>query len=325
MRIEGFSFLRNAWKLHYPADASVRSALPLVDRFVIALGDSDDDDRTEAMLEKLASDRLEPFRSTWDPEQFPANTVYAHQADLARSKCEGDWLLFLQGDEVLHEEDLPLIEEACRAYRDDPKVEGLLFRYLHFWGDHRHVHFAHNWYPREVRIIKNDPAIRPWGDAQSFKFFEHYRGDPSDYRSRKGVRDLRVASIGARIFHYGGMRPPEVMSLKKASSDLHYNGAGRGPKKELAPFDHGPLNYLERFEGSHPQVMKPYIDAIDWEDRLQYEGKPDPKRKRFKHERLKYRFLGFIERRFLGDYPLAGSHNYRIVRRFHSKRTHENP
>jgi hypothetical protein len=323
MRIEGFSFLRNAWKLHYPADASVRSALPLVDRFVIALGDSDPDDRTEAMLQGIGSDRLMTFRTTWDPERYPANTVYAHQADLARSKCQGDWLLFLQGDEVLHEEDLPLIEEACRTYRDDPKVEGLLFRYLHFWGDHRHVHYAHNWYPREVRIIKDHPAIRPWGDAQSFKVFEDFREDPSEFRKRQGVRDLRVASVGARVFHYGGMRPPEVMARKKANSDRRYRGVGSKEGKELVPFDHGPLNYLDRFRGSHPRVMRPYIDSMDWQHRLQYEGKPDPGRKRFKHERLKYRFLGFIERKILGGHPLAGSHNYRIVRRFHSKEAHE--
>lgn len=323
MRIEAFSFLRNAWKLHFPADASIISALPLVDRFCIALGDCDADDRTEAMLDAIDSDRIEKFHTEWDPKRYAANSVYAQQADLARARCQGDWLLFLQGDEVLHEDELPMIEEACRYYLEDPKVEGLLFHYLHFWGDHRHVHYAHNWYPREVRIVKNDPSIRPWGDAQSFRVFKEHRGRPSDYRKRKGTRNPRVASIPARIFHYGGMRPPETMGRKKAASDLHFQGEQDLNGKLPEAFDHGPLHFLDRFEGDHPAVMGPYLRSLDWEGRLQYRGKPDPRRKRHKHERFKYRLLGFIERKLLNHHPLAGSHNYRLVRRFHPTKAHE--
>ncbi len=323
MRIEGFSFLRNAWKHRFPADASIRSALALVDRFVVAMGDHDANDRTEEMLQGIDPERLELFRSEWDLSNYRANTVYARQADLARQRCEGDWLLFLQGDEVLHEEDIPMIREACWIYKDDPKVEGILFRYLHFWGDERHVHFAHNWYPREVRLIRNDPSIRPWGDAQSFRVLKGHRGLPSDYRRRKGSRVPKVASTEARIFHYGGMRPPGVLGQKKAASDLHFQGKEENGKEEDFHYDHGPLNYLDKFEGKHPRWMADHLSKIDWKGRLQYEGRPDSRRKRHKHERLKYRLLGYLERRVLGGWPIAGSHNYRVVRRFHSNASHE--
>lgn len=48
MRASGFTFLRNAQKLGYPFIASIRSILPIVDEFVVALGPSDDD--TEQLL-----------------------------------------------------------------------------------------------------------------------------------------------------------------------------------------------------------------------------------------------------------------------------------
>ena len=42
VKISGFSFVKNAVKLYYPVVESIRSALPLVDEFVIACGDSED-------------------------------------------------------------------------------------------------------------------------------------------------------------------------------------------------------------------------------------------------------------------------------------------
>lgn len=316
MRIEGFTFLRNARKLGFPADASIRSALPLSDRFTVALGKGDPDDDTEEMLNSIGSDKIRKLHTEWDPELFPKNTVYAQQADIARSECKGDWLLYLQGDEALHEADHPLIRAACERFKDDPKVEGLLFRYLHFWGDHEHVHFAHNWYPREVRMIKNDPAIHPWKDAQSFRYYRNFGRTPQDFLKKRGTRLLRVAKIDARIFHYGGMRSPSTMARKKAASERSFQGMNGDLEDDPLPFDHGPLHYLDRYEGSHPQSMEPYIRSMDWRDRLQFRGGPDPQRPRHKHERWKYRFLGFLERRILDGDPIAGAHNYRVVRRF---------
>jgi hypothetical protein len=48
MKVSGFTFLRNGQRLGYPFFASIRSLLPLVDEFIIALGPCDDD--TEKML-----------------------------------------------------------------------------------------------------------------------------------------------------------------------------------------------------------------------------------------------------------------------------------
>ena len=119
MKISAFSFLRNGAKLHYPIIESIRSALPVVDEFVIALGDSDPDDDTREKIEALGSDKITLIDTIWDLDQFPNGTVYAQQTDVAKSHCTGDWLLYLQGDEVLHEDDAPKIyvvftEGECR-------------------------------------------------------------------------------------------------------------------------------------------------------------------------------------------------------------------
>ena len=93
MKISGFSFLRNGAKLHYPIIESIRSVLPVVDEFVIALGDSDPDDDTREKIEALGSDKITLIDTVWNLDQFPNGTVYAQQTDVAKSHCNGDWLL----------------------------------------------------------------------------------------------------------------------------------------------------------------------------------------------------------------------------------------
>ena len=114
MKISGFTFLRNTSKLYYPILESIQSALPIVDEFVIALGKGDADDDTEAKIRSLQSDKIKIIHTEWDLETFTGGTEYAHQTNIAKTHCTGDWLLYLQGDELIHEEDYDEITTKCR-------------------------------------------------------------------------------------------------------------------------------------------------------------------------------------------------------------------
>ncbi len=70
VKISGFTFLRNGAKLHYPIIESIRSARPLVNEFVIALGDSDPDDDTRERIEQLGAPKVMLFDTVWDLERF---------------------------------------------------------------------------------------------------------------------------------------------------------------------------------------------------------------------------------------------------------------
>ncbi len=64
MKVSGFTFLRNGQKLGYPFVASIRSILPLVDEFVIALGPCDDD--TEKMVRAIGDPKIRIIPTTWN-------------------------------------------------------------------------------------------------------------------------------------------------------------------------------------------------------------------------------------------------------------------
>ncbi len=290
MKVSGFTFVRNAIDLYYPLAESIRSALPICDEFVIAAGDSTDG--TLDLLRSLEDPKIKIIETTWDRSQFKRGASNAQQTNIALDACTGDWALYLQADEVVHEEDLAPLLSRLRTYRDDPRVEGLLFEYLHFFADYEHYQAAHGWYRREVRVVRTGCNIRSWKSAQGF---------------RRYGKKIRVVPAGARIFHYGWVRPPRQMTRKaRALGTVHVgHEAARAAFPDLeAPFDYGQLRGRRRFAGTHPTVMQARIAACNWTVRPGHEQR--------RHDRPGNRALSWIENRLLG-FRIAEHRNYTLL------------
>lgn len=283
MRISGFSFARNAVALDYPFREALLSVLPAVDDLVVAVASAVPDDGTRAVVESLNDPRVRIVDGVWDPSRRQA--IYADLTNLALDACTGDWCLYVQADEVLHEDDLPALRSRCEELLGDRRVEGLLFDYLHFFGDYVHVQDGHGWYRREIRAVRGGIGIRSVRDAQSFRYPDQRR--------------ITVAPAHARIFHYGWVRHPRRMQEKVREFWSHRMSpeeveAEHGGGDE---FDYGPLGRLRTFTGSHPSVMAGRIAAMDWADRLRDADPPGTVRvRRHMDERLKYRLLTSLER-----------------------------
>ena len=283
MRISGFSFARNAVKLDYPLEEALRSILPVVDELVVVVAPGDPDDDTWGLVESLDDPRLVLVEGAWDDSR--RQEVYADLTNRALERCTGDWCLYIQADEAVHEDDHGIIRGRCAELLDDERVEGLLFDYLHFFGDYRHIQSGHGWYQREIRIIRNGIGVRSVRDAQSFRYPDQTRID--------------VAPARARIFHYGWVRHPRFMQAKVEEFWSH-----RLPREEVEAryggqeaFDYGPLGRLPTFEGTHPAAMQERIEAMDWSDALREEDPPGMERTQLhKDERWKYRFLTAMTR-----------------------------
>ncbi|HNR06535.1 MAG TPA: hypothetical protein PKM27_04410 [Saprospiraceae bacterium] len=307
--ISGFTFLRNAGALYYPYVESILSILPLVDEFIVVLGEGDPGDRTREKLDELRSPKLKILDSVWDTGRYRGGSIYAQQTDLAKAACRGDWLFYLQGDEVIHEEDHALIRQACEAYIQDPRVEGFVFDFLHFYGDYRHYFRDHCWYKKEIRIIRNLPGIHSWRDAQSFRYIPDFK-DP-DYFRTEGTRKLNCIALSARVFHYGWVRPPDRMALKNAEAGKNYQKPGY--EKFQGRFDYGRLDRARVYDGKHPSVMNDWMTQLNWQDLLRFSGPAALNRPLMKHEKLRYRILHSIEERILGGRVIGGFRNYHLL------------
>ena len=178
-----------------------------------------------------------------------------------------------------------------------------------------HYHFSHRWYKHEIRIVRNDPEIHSWESAQSFRRIPDFDG--IHYRQQEGTFKLKVALVDADVYHYGWVRPPSLMRKKMKALDTIHKGEAGAQKKEnvYRNFDYGPLNKLQNFNGTHPEVMKEWIAKFDWKDELQYSGELSGTRKKLAHEIFKYRFLTWIENNLLGGRNLGGFKNHILIKK----------
>ncbi|MDQ3073046.1 MAG: hypothetical protein M3Q97_07280 [Bacteroidota bacterium] len=316
MKISGFTFGKNVSKLYYPIRPAIESILPIVDEFIVALGAGDADDHTREEIAKINSQKIKIIDTIWDLEKYPNGMENAHQTDIAKKECTGDWLFYLQADEVVHEKDLATIENRCIELLNDKEVEGLLFKYRHFFGDYQHYADTHGWYSHDIRIIRNDPEIHSFESAQSFRRIPGFDG--KSYRRKEGSQKLKVVPVDAYIYHYGWVRPPHHMQKKrKALATIH-----KGEEKvtemfrgKPPTFDYGPMKLLSEFKGSHPSVMKEWIERFDWGEQLNYADTKLPARELFKHEKMKYRLITWIEKTIMGRRQLFGYANWKLLKK----------
>ncbi|MFN0189559.1 MAG: glycosyltransferase family 2 protein [Bacteroidia bacterium] len=250
MFVSGFTFVRNAVKFDYPVKESILSLLPLVDELVICLGISDD--ATTDLIQSINSPKIKIVSSVWDDSLREGGRVLAVETDKALRAVspQADWCIYLQADEVIHENDYSVIRSSMEQYKSDAKVEGLLFNYIHFYGSYHYVGNSRKWYRHEVRIVRNDPKIHSYKDAQGF---------------RKDDRPLKVKKIKARIFHYGWVKNPAHQTEKQKSFHrLWHTDEKVNAKVKDQLFDYSEIDSLDEFTSSHPATMYDRIKNMDW-------------------------------------------------------------
>ena len=291
MKISGFTIIKNAVLNDYPVTEAIRSVLPVVDEMVVLVGDCGDD--TLQLIESIKDPKIRIHHSVWDKTLTSGGSVLAAETDKAFALVdpESTWAFYIQADEVIHEKYHSLIKEACEKYKNDNRVEGLLFKYVHFYATYDYIGDSRKWYHREVRIIRNNKQIKSYKDAQGFRV--------------EGKRKINAKLIDAFIYHYGWVKSPEQM-MRKQKNLKHFwrNEAGTEAFMALPDFfDYSAFDSLERFTGTHPAVMQKRIELKNWEIRL------DISKKRFS---LKKKLLYWFEKKT--GIRLFSFKNYKLIR-----------
>lgn len=254
MKVAGFTFVRNAIKYDYPILEAIQSILPVCDKVYVAVGDSEDE--TLKLIKSLPSDKIEIIETVWDDSLREGGRVLAEETNKAFQAIpeEYDWAFYIQGDEVVHEQDHKAIQEALLKYKDRKDIDGLLFNYRHFFGSYDYIGNSARWYANEIRIIKNDKSITSFRDAQGFR--------------KAGNKKLTVADSGAFMHHYGWVKDPRTMQAKQETFNKLWHDDEWMEENILGveEFDYFKnIDSLAKYEGTHPGVMINRIKNKNWE------------------------------------------------------------
>ncbi len=155
--ISGFTAVRNVVDLGYPFIESVQSALPICDEFIISEGYSDD--RTWEAVQALAKrypTKIRVRRDLWT--QFPDNgEVIARISNLALQDCRSDFCLYLQANEIIHEDALDALASLPLEF---PRAGLLSLPFYNILG--RDILWLHQ---NRNRFFRRNAGIQIGGDG----------------------------------------------------------------------------------------------------------------------------------------------------------------
>ena len=286
VKVSGFTLVRNAIKLDFPVVASIRSILPICDEVVVNVGHSEDG--TLELIRSIGDPKIRIIESEWDMSR--RNSVLGLETQRAMRACLHPWGVYIQADEVLHEEGAVELAGAIKRVDPDRRVEGLLVRYIHFYGGFDTIATHRRWYRREVRAVRLAPEldIRPYQGAQGFRVGPDHR-------------KIRARLTGAEMFHYGWARPSQALKEKRELGRTMYPWRNADESRPLLAWIPG----IRKFTAQHPAVAQEWIQA----------RRNDPDRvigpRRFRWAFMRYYISGVIER--LTGVRVFEFRNYRIV------------
>ncbi|MBI5384607.1 MAG: hypothetical protein HZA90_07940 [Verrucomicrobia bacterium] len=248
MKISGFTFIRNGNALGYPFVPAIRSLLPLCDEVIVNVPRSTDG--TLDSVRAIRDPKIRIIESDWDEREKTGDPIMRRHTDLALDQCTGDWCVYIQGDEVLHEESIPAMRASMERELDNPRVQALLVNYTHFYGSFWTEVYSFGWYYQEVRVVRRDPKIRACGGAQGF---------------RADGQKLWVKNSGGRYFHYGYALEPNQARVKIGNlADVYGNKQGVQDLAQRPARFYDNDQKVKRFTGTHPAAMSDLAAQATW-------------------------------------------------------------
>lgn len=210
------------------APYSILSIYNVVDEIIVV--DNGSTDQTRERLKLF--DKVRLYES--DTEDF------SELGNLALSKCQGDWILYMGGDEIFYQD----IESVLPTLIEHNEIDGYTCRFFNLmfgWDHMQNVNELDSRFQRNF-LFQNRPEV---------KFVN------SLHESLLGIGPV-IADSGLHYVHYGYAKPMQFILNKlhqyanKMGEPYYYEG--RTEKHLWDQAERRPFPY------EHPQVIKEYIE-----------------------------------------------------------------
>ena len=256
MIVSGFTFIRNAVLLDYPAVEAISAVLPIVDEFIVNIGrmQGEEDDGTLEYIRSINSPKIRIIESIWNPHLTKGGYVYAQQSNVALFNCQGEWAVYVQCDEVIHEHDHDLLRDAMTQYRDNIRVDALTLWQENFWGDYKTRFCIPPWTGRrKCWVVKPHHFVLSRGDAANFTVHPKFKE-----RGRK----VHAVQTAARQFHYGSVRSLKALEANDNNRRRYWTNKQIDIERltDEIYYSKHPCQFFSRYKGTHPSVMNKRIN-----------------------------------------------------------------
>jgi len=244
MRVSGVTIVRNAIQYGYPAVEAIKAVLPICDEFIVNVGDSSDG--TLELIKSIKDPKIKIVERVW--EMSVGQDVLSKETDFAISQCKGDWVIYVQTDELIHEDDLGRAKKYMQRYIDTPNIDGFHFKWLHFYGSYYRYRIDAGWFQKQIRIIRNNGTCESHDGAWGFR--------------RKDKKKMNTIKTPFYIYHYGWVQDVQIMAVRRKNA----HGLGFA-----GPFQAGEFSAsLEKIKplllklGQSTDKFADIDEAIDW-------------------------------------------------------------
>jgi glycosyltransferase involved in cell wall biosynthesis len=155
--VSGWMITKNAMRAGYPIVEAILAVLPLCDEFVVM---NDSVDSTEEVLERMRQryGKIRVVNRPWPFREYRDHAL-AIATQWGMDECQGDWLIYVQADEVFHESAIP----GMRRIIEESTEQAVAFHRMQLSENFQTNHAEH----AVTRMAKRG-AIQAAGDALSF-------------------------------------------------------------------------------------------------------------------------------------------------------------
>ena len=240
MKISGLTILRNGIDSGYTFIETIKTLLKICDEVIVIEGYSTDN--TMEALATIKSDKVKIIRQEWNL-QSNAGLEFAKITNQGMKQCTGDYIFYLQADELIHENDC----EKLRTMILSNQHNSIMFNFVHLRYDvlKRVKELPES---KARRVVRNINTIFSSGDAFDFA----------------GAVDPGIDS-GIIVYHAGYIFPYNI--VKKMINHATYFYVQEATYKHRAK---EAVKFLQRMDSGESisitelnQTLEPYYQIIE--------------------------------------------------------------
>lgn len=223
MKITGILSVSNGTGLQYPFPLVMVSLQRMCDNVIVGVDPNFPEDRKTLESFGLEEDGLQLVDAPWDLTNRNGGTEIAIRMDelTALAKEQGsDWVVVMQADEILHDDDFPMFKAFMGRYLDT-STNGFSMERIYFWKDLDTVRV--DWKADLVRIFK-----------PGFYSFMAEGTDKAGMFSA-AIKPGEEMKLPYKMYHYSRVDSPTVISRRVRNLDALFH-----PEEKLIPVDELP-------------------------------------------------------------------------------------